>query len=420
MITSKLLFRIAALTGTFLALLIAHNSDAQTPPVTTNTDAPKDAKAIADKTQNDTQKNAAVTEPKNKDAPKDSAKTSEDNPENIDKPVAVPLGAGQSYYQTPAREQKLLQDFTQGPLGSGEAIELNTENETFIALWRSDTSGNPKGAALILPDEQISMLENNSIRNIQTYLSQRGWSTLTIALPKTYKAPPPAVAPIVEVKKIVPPESTKEEAAEAPSKKEADIVFDEDKKAVDADTQQAEDTKTAESKDANASEQQAIAPPEPPPPVEPIAQARLKSALDFLQQKGQKNIVVIAEGAGGARILWYLKEAMAGAEAEPKAPINGLIMLDANLAIAELAGWNAYDVITKLTIPTLDITHAPYSQSPEAAAIITTQKRRNAAQVGHVPIYQQRTLAPATLASSEMRITRVIRGFLKKYLESEP
>ncbi len=410
--------------GMLLVASLAKQTYAQTTAPAINPDSTTTPAAT---TATDTTQTAADTSDNEKKSEENTEKNSENPSATPNTPAPTPLGAGQSFYQTPAREQKLLQTFTQGPLGSGESILLTANEQEFIALWHSDTSGDPKGAALILPDENITPLANQSVRNLQTYLSQHGWSTLTIALPKTYKALPPPASPIIEVKNSVPKEPATEEAAEAPSKKEADIVYDGDKEAAETEADNAKNTADDANPTKKPEEQQPLPPPEPPPPTEPVAQAQLQAALSFLQEKGQANIVVIAQGIGSARALFYLEQTIfslgqttAESANDNKAPINALIMLDAKLQITELANWDAYGIIAKLPFPTLDITHAPHSQSPEMAATITTQKRRIAAQVGKVAIYEQRQLLPETLTSQEMRMTRVIRGFLKKYLESKP
>jgi len=88
----------------------------------------------------------------------------------------------QSWAATSDREQ-LLGEALVGSIAKQEIIWLDAGNEQFMTLYRPDTSGSPRGGAIILPPLNAHPDWPGVIHQLRKTLPEFGWSTLSVQLP---------------------------------------------------------------------------------------------------------------------------------------------------------------------------------------------------------------------------------------------
>jgi len=85
---------------------------------------------------------------------------------------------------------------------------INTKNlkpmlagsEDFITLVNEETTGNPKGVAILLPNWQQPLVSSKAINYLSNTLPSKGWTTITIQSPKIPDNYPSAKANLLEKK----------------------------------------------------------------------------------------------------------------------------------------------------------------------------------------------------------------------------
>ncbi len=66
-----------------------------------------------------------------------------------------------------------------------EVVELNAAGEPFLGLWLEQRTGTPQGGILLLHDQGHNPDWPFRLQQARSYLPDVGWSTLSIALPRT-------------------------------------------------------------------------------------------------------------------------------------------------------------------------------------------------------------------------------------------
>ncbi|WP_162926348.1 DUF3530 family protein [Teredinibacter purpureus] len=309
-----------------------------------------------------------------------------------------------------AKQQQLLTEALQDQ----NLITLTAEDEDFSAIWQTDTSGTPIGAALIFHGEGEHANWPLSVSVLREQLTRFGWATLSITLPNpTLPRPPDRPA------EILPPEKA------------------------DPSTLDTEQPDTAEGlpaeNDAIASNETNLPPAstentlEPPAPiakdVEAIVQARIETAMAFLNSNGQYNIIYVGYGIGASRAARYIdaidpamsngvldqKLKQARTRALINRPIRALILINARNRIPYSPLTDdkfIIDWINDAGLPVLDVyNNHHYLDNYEPA------ERVKAARKKQLNSYTQIRILPATVNDDDTEdvIAKRVRGFLNKH-----
>ena len=260
------------------------------------------------------------------------------------------------------------------------------EHGRFPVIWEQEGSGTPFGALLFIHGPGQTLDLPHSINTLRSYLVEHGWSSLSISMPD------------------LDPQSIPERPTESANAEQ--------------------EQKPAQSSPKNS--------PQPRNNIsnETIANSRIKSAIDFLQSKGQFNIIIIAYGASAVRAANYIgsipkkrktKTAMqANAKAVIERPIRALVIVDAIDTDATRTDARRVDDIADKTLPAslndpglpvLDVYFGNHYIDKKAAST-----RRQSAQREQMKSYEQvRMLEPSIEIAESNRLARRVRGFLNKY-----
>ncbi|TVZ40085.1 uncharacterized protein DUF3530 [Alteromonadaceae bacterium 2753L.S.0a.02] len=272
-------------------------------------------------------------------------------------------------------------------------VWLTANNEKFPALWQPDTSGNPFGAVLIVHGAGQTVDWPSTVKHLRNTLGDYGWATLSIALPDP-------VAPA------------------APERPEND---DQELHTVNEDS--SDKPKDTEQNNNNAAEKA------PTNSVETKVTARIKAAMDYLNSKGQYNIVFAGEGLGAARVTHYLqsisrefpaklnkqKVSSKTSKAIIRRPVRALILMNARNEIPfdpEIGDSKIYDWFNDTGLPILDIYFGNHYLDD-----IEPEERKKAARRLRLEHYIQVSLleSPTQMSNGETPLSRRVRGFLSKY-----
>jgi len=244
-----------------------------------------------------------------------------------------------------------------------EAVKGNK----FIAMWEPDTSGNPLGAVLMLHGEGQTPDWPNSLRPLRENLPGFGWATLSLNLPNPLQSH-------TTVRKSQPPES--------------------------------------DNKENNDDEKQIVA-------------SRIQAGMEFLNQNGQYNIVLLGQGLGAIRGAAFIRakpnqnsgKPLTGKKSKAiiQRSIRAFIMINARNLDSDNET-DLSDLLRDRSLPVLDVYSGDHflDESESASRLIAAKKHR-------LLYYQQyKILEPSTFNNSassldENRMTRRVRGFLNKY-----
>jgi pimeloyl-ACP methyl ester carboxylesterase len=163
--------------------------------------------------------------------------------------------------------------------------QLQSGDESFLALWKPANSGDPQGAIIILPGVGESPDWPDAVGPLRRKFPDVSWSTLSLSLPD------------VQDDALLPrePDAAPTDAkAEAP--KDAPANAAETAKAADADAQaSAEAAKAAADEERKKAEAERIF-------------ARIDSAVSFAQQNKARSIVLLGHSSGAYWAARYLSE----------------------------------------------------------------------------------------------------------------
>ena len=269
------------------------------------------------------------------------------------------------------------QQLLETELNDDTLVWLETAGKKFIALWERDTSGNPFGAVLMLHGEGQTADWPTSLGALRNGLTRHGWSTLSISLPPQ------------KLKKI-------------PSR-----------------------NISGQTSSNNESTDTAI----PPINTDQHAQERIATAMAYLNQNGQYNIVLLGEGLGAKRAAEYMRpestksdtkdsgnpdtEMAANTVAKIQSRIRALILINAR-NVALQGDTTLPNLLRDRMLPVLDLYYGDHylDESEAAARLLAAKKHR-------LMYFQQfKILEPSSTphdGKTENRLTRRIRGFLNKY-----
>lgn len=316
--------------------------------------------------------------------------------------------------QLDQQQTSLLAQVQAGP----ESVWLTSETQ-FLAFWQDDLSGAPVGTVLLLHDSEQNPIWPETVLNLHRYLPLYGWSTLSIEL---LPLPQPHIPPR-PISTTPPPAPESKADGTASSQDETQVVHQD-------------------------SEAQAIA--SPPPPVAPLLaadedslspeealkdriasnQQRIAKGIEFLNAKGQYNVVLLGIGYGAHQVLRFAnannlappqipdspKPANAGKKAIIDRAIRALIIVDMHNQYERMPD-TSLELLQQPEIPLMDITTSAELDTRDQLAL-----RQQVTKKNHYTLYRQRRLTPANgtlYDGSETELSKVIRGFLQRYAAGE-
>ena len=315
-----------------------------------------------------------------------------------------------------------------------EVITLSNLEEEFYGLYLPQASGQPQGGILILHDEQQHGHWPDIIGPLREYLPQFGWSTLTIELPDQLKRQ--------RLPREIPARTTSgnQASTEQPSNEESETEGSENTDPAttseEADKQEAKDSTGPEpiaaeninndiaevSDDDNEPALPRLDKLPDLPEVEtesPVIEEetidliadyqaqnrqRIHTAIAYLQQQNQFNLVIIGYGRGASWAIDYAHQQIQQEE-EPKGLT--LITIDAlpNPYDKDLINQQLVDI----SLPYLDLLQNQKQFNDRSAAKRLSIMRRN-----NNPSYQQiLTQEIGSYHELENPTNRRIRGWIK-------
>ena len=315
-------------------------------------------------------------------------------PSNVEQP-SVNLTPAKTAPDTQTQKLTLLSEAYQNK----GLVSLNANGKSFPGLWHTDTSGTPLGAVLIFHDAGENANWPSTVAVLHQHLTLFGWATLSIELPDPVPPIPPERPP-------------------ARPKKQVDAETPDAETPIEEPSQDKPNDASPKNDGGNTSTDDEA--------VETEVKARAKAAMDFLNEKGQFNIVFVGYGLGAtraARFLDGMENLQTGKldkqlrEANAKAVIarsvRALILIDARNTIP-FSGNNQMiaEWLNDETLPVLDIyTGTHYLSRTEP------QQRKKAIRKKQLQKYSQVHLNPPGQTSEEIedRLAKRIRGFLNKH-----
>ena len=371
-----------------------------------------------------------TTDAENTDIESDDAEASEDQTTKTEQPI-IPRYLPST---TNKRASSLLKHMSL--MGrEDEVITLNNSEERFYGLYLHQASGQPQGGILILHDEQQHGHWPDIIGPLREYLPLFGWSTLTIELPDRLKRQrTPRETPILAA-------STDEASAEQKSNNdqannESSETADPETENQEPENQEAKDNAGSESiaaeningdiDEVNSDENEPALPRLDKLPDLPVAQAesqvleeenidriadyqaqnrqRINTAIEYLQQQNQYNLVIIGFGRGASWAIDFVHQQIQ-LDAEPKGLT--LITIDAlpNIYDKDLINQQLADI----SLPYLDLLQSQKQLKNRSATKRVAIMRRN-----NNPNYQQ-IITPEISSYNELEnpTNRRIRGWIK-------
>lgn len=258
-----------------------------------------------------------------------------------------------------------------------EVINLSNAQENFYGLYLPQASSQPQGAVLILHDKQQHGHWPEVIGPLREYLPLFGWDTLTIELPDALKRQRIARQEY-SIAKDTEQNSNEEEAASEATEQEAannnDTLETENQEPNDNDGPEdiaAEDLKGDNPEPINDDNEPAL-PRLDKLPDQPIAEIaaqpteeviidliadyqsqnreRINTAIDYLHQQNQYNLIIIGFGQGASWAIDYVHRQL-----QQNAEAKGLTLITID------ALPNPYDEglinqqLTEISLPYLDL-----------------------------------------------------------------
>lgn len=302
-----------------------------------------------------------------------------------------------------AQQQQRLLSELQGP---PEVVWIEVDGGKVLAFWTEDQSNKPVGAVVLLHAQGQNPRWSDTLLRLHHHLPLHGWAALSIELPEL---PEPGIP-----ERIPDPTAVGTEPAQT-------------------DPSQPVDETNVVHQEPAAGAATAVTPTSPAAPPAQITatearaaiQRRIAAATQYLQQKGQYNLVLLGEGASALWALEHLGQATvpeAPKAADPTRkvvldrPIRALIMLD--LRVPEsLPEQELSERLRHPDVPTLDA-YTDFSATAREAANL---RKRLSIKAGYRS-YVQKRLPPAGGVApivEETNLIKTLRGFLQQHARGE-
>jgi hypothetical protein len=352
----------------------------------------------------------------------DDAKTTDaenTTPLEIAKPIRIPGNQKRSQFPLNDGSDKGHMDALATQISNSLSPQLpedaivwlgTTANEKFLSLWRPDRSGNPRGALLIVHSEGEHIAWPDSTGPLHETLPDYGWATLALSLPEPALSQTPKRT--LAVKSLPSPKTEasadSKEDPEDPKKSEAMVA----EKTAAEKTDESKTNKPLEVKTAAQEELPAKSSRLP----EEITEQRLATALRFLHDKGQFNIVILGSGTGAIRANTFLNNTtpkIDNPDLGAAKPFSGIILLNSRNRLPTMEQ-DYTEWFADPEIPVLDIFLSKDLRNFKAA-----KARKIVAKQKKVVLYKQVKLnhLTATSVAQENLLSRRIRSYLSANLE---
>lgn len=311
-----------------------------------------------------------------------------------------------------------------------EVITLGSTDEAFYGLYLPQASGNPQGGILILHDEQQHGHWPDIIGPLREYLPLFGWSTLTIELPDQLKRQriPRETSPLTDMTDQDPEEQKSNDDIPPKSEKTALLETDnpEDEEAKDNDGPETNTNDNVQENNAEIDDNEPALPrldklPEQTAAVQEaeaveeikidrIAEyqiqnrQRINTAVEYLRQQNQFNIIVIGFGRGGSWAIDYIHQ-----QIQQEDQTKGLTLITIDV-IPNIYNKNLiYQQLSNISVPYLDLMQSKKQfKNKSAAKRLSIMRRNNNAN------YQQITTPEiSSYHELENATNRRIRGWIK-------
>ena len=279
-------------------------------------------------------------------------------------------------------------------------------NDKFLGLWRPDRSGNPRGVLLIVHSEGEHLAWPNTIRPLHATLPDHGWATLALSLPD------PATPQIP--KRTLPVKGQSQPTGDESANNTDDLEAKEKSDTMVAEKTAADPNKnTPEDAQATANNQSIEKASNKPP--EEITEQRLATALRFLHDKSQFNIVILGSGTGAIRANTFLNNTtpkIDNPDLGAAKPFSGIVLLNSRNRLPTMeqdyAAW-----FTDPEIPVLDIFLSKDLRNLKAA-----KARQIIAKQQKVVLYKQVKIIhlTPTLQGQENQLSLRIRSYLSAHV----
>ncbi|VUD40370.1 hypothetical protein TDB9533_00156 [Thalassocella blandensis] len=305
--------------------------------------------------------------------------------------------------------QKLKQQLLKGEVKESDIVWLGPTQQV-LALWRPETSGNPFGAVLILHDDGHHPDWPATINPVRNNLPQFGWATLSVSMPDTENKqipPRPAPTPLTGTSDSNPTDAEDEHAKETAKLMAQDSEVDEQAQQL----AQAASAENPQQNMPNTSDK---------PDPELLAHQQIQAAMDFLNEKGQFNIIVVAYGTSAYRAAKYIDDLMAGntsnkrslkVQGKMQRPVRAVVFVSARNHIVTQKE-NLTDYLNDRNVPMLDV----YFGDHHLDATESKERKLFTQQNNFTQYFQVKIEPPSTeVFDGETPLTRRIRGFINKH-----
>ncbi|MAD46122.1 MAG: hypothetical protein CMI02_02305 [Oceanospirillaceae bacterium] len=320
-----------------------------------------------------------------------------------------------------------------------EQVRLVAEENEFYGLFMQERAGLPQGGILILHDQGQHGHWPEIVAPLREQLPDHGWATLSIGLPD---APPPArlPRPVYDSASTETENGSDSDSEETPSEDGDDTPTETlTSDAEDSNGLRADDVPPADAEDQNDDNTttgnepalprlQALPPlPEPEPEQTESAaeaqedpadiyrrsmQSRIRQGVQYLNQRGQLNIVIIASGASAgwaADFMLQRPDTVQNNNNEGSDRGYTLVIIDAKESPYEQVPLT--QKLTGLDIPLLDLvteeSAQPDWQIKERAGAMRHRQRSQYQQI-RIPVFSQQY-------DDSNLILRRVRGWLRTH-----
>ena len=277
----------------------------------------------------------------------------------------------------------------------------------YVGLWEVSRSESQIGALLLAHAADETPDQPGVIKLLRDALPEHGWAVLSISLPDP-------IAPEIPKRPKPLPSPTQASEPDEGSEEQENALAELEKQAM-----MLEEKAQMLEKDAMM-----LAPPQfSNPEIEQLAHERLTSAIQFLNQRGQFNIVVAGEGTGAYRMARFVdsllgntvvkgnKKQKAPPQSANERPIRAMALVNARNKMVEQEP-ELFDFLNFVDLPILDVylnQHFLDEYEPK--------DRKKRARENRITNYVQVSIRAdnAEAFESENQVTRRIRGFLNRH-----
>lgn len=348
----------------------------------------------------------------------------------------------------PSGKAQVLQQLEQRfkTLKPQEVLRLQDEEGDFFALLATERLGKTKGAVLILPDKGQHAGWPDNLLTLHEELADHGWISLFISLPE----PLPPVVPKRSSKPKPAPSKTSESDQQNTDGKEtteknietskpeettAQAEQDEiDKPVTDTDDESNSNNNNAKDAETETGSEQQKKQDKPqeaatPSPEKQLSreelerrhkqqiQTRIQAGIQHLQQQGQFNLALVAEGHSAPAAINYANQAPRASKNNEVDTIQALILINAKTS----KDGKFETLLVEQAIPTMDLNSAnsPGSQRAiqQRQTIIPRSARGQWYFPVNIPAIQSRQISLNSPVTE--RIARRVRGWLDRNLEGQ-